>query len=70
MPVHEGPSRYVQRVVTPGRVKFSVSTWRQQMQRDRYLAAENIYIAEVGPIGLAEIVVDNTDFARHRLLRG
>jgi uridine kinase len=34
------------------------------VHRDRYHAAEMIYIAEVGPRALADLVIDNTDFAR------
>jgi uridine kinase len=34
------------------------------VHRDRYHAAEMIYVAEVGPLGLADLIVDNTDFAR------
>jgi uridine kinase len=34
------------------------------VHRDRYYAAEMIYIAEVGPLALADLIIDNTDFAR------
>jgi uridine kinase len=34
------------------------------VHRDRYYAAEVIYIAEVGPRALADLIIDNTDFAR------
>lgn len=30
----------------------------------RYHAAEMIYLAEVGPLALADVIIDNTDFAR------
>ena len=41
----------------------------EALHRDRYLAAETIYLAEVDPVGRAQVVVDNTDFTRPRLLR-
>ena len=34
------------------------------VHRDRYHAAERIYVAEVGPRALADLIIDNTDFAR------
>jgi len=34
------------------------------VHRDRYHAAEMIYLAEVGPRALADLVIDNADFAR------
>ena len=42
----------------------------EALHRDRYLASETIYLEEVDPISLAEVVVDNTDFEHPRLLRG
>jgi uridine kinase len=39
------------------------------VHRDRYLAAEMIYMAEVDPRAVADVVLDNTDFDRPRLLR-
>ena len=41
----------------------------EALHRDRYLAAEDLYIDEVRPMARAEVVVDNTDFSRPRLLR-
>jgi uridine kinase len=38
-----------------------------KLHRDRYHAAEAIYLAEVGPRALADVVVDNGDFANPRL---
>ncbi len=35
----------------------------EALHRDRYHAAESIYIAEVDPVGRADVVIDNTDFA-------
>jgi uridine kinase len=42
----------------------------EALHRDRYLTAEAIYVEELGPMSLADIVIDNTDFAAPRLLRG
>jgi len=38
-----------------------------RLHRDRYHAAEAIYLAEVDPRSLADVVVDNSDLARPRL---
>lgn len=35
-----------------------------RLHRDRYHAAEAIYLVEVGPQSLADVVIDNRDFAR------
>ena len=42
----------------------------EALHRDRYGAAEATYCAEVGPVSLADVVVDNSDFDAPRLLRG
>jgi hypothetical protein len=39
------------------------------VHRDGYHVAEEIYIAEVGPQELADLIIDKTDFARSRTLR-
>ena len=39
-----------------------------RLHQDRYHAAELIYIAEVEPTSLADVVIDNRDFASPRLL--
>jgi uridine kinase len=39
-----------------------------RVHRDRYHAAELIYIAEVDPISLADVVIDNRDFANPRVV--
>jgi uridine kinase len=41
----------------------------EALHRDRYLAAETIYIAEEDPVALADVAVDNTDFERPQLQR-
>jgi uridine kinase len=38
------------------------------IHRDRYLAAEMIYLREVDPQARADVVIDNTDFDRPRLV--
>jgi uridine kinase len=39
-----------------------------RLHRDRYHAAEMIYLAEVDPPSLADLIVDNRDFKRPRIL--
>ena len=41
----------------------------EALHRDRYHAGELLYIAEVDPRSLVDVIVDNTDFAHPRLLR-
>jgi uridine kinase len=41
----------------------------EALHRDRYLASELLYLAEVDPQAIADVVVDNTDVERPRLLR-
>jgi uridine kinase len=41
----------------------------EALHRDRYLAAETMYVREVDPISIADIVIDNTDFHRPLILR-
>jgi len=42
----------------------------RRVHRDRYGGAEAIYLAEVGPLRLADLVIDNRDFARPRIIGG
>jgi uridine kinase len=42
----------------------------EALHRDRYHAAEAIYAGEVDPVGKADFVIDNRDFANPRGLRG
>jgi uridine kinase len=42
----------------------------ESVHRDRYGVAERIYLQEVDPIRLAHVVIDNSDFAHPRLVRG
>ncbi|RZU74522.1 uridine kinase [Micromonospora kangleipakensis] len=42
----------------------------ERLHRDRYLAAEQVYLAEADPVRRADVVVDNSDFGRPRLLHG
>jgi uridine kinase len=41
----------------------------EALARRRYLVAEHIYLAEVDPLSFVEVIIDNTDFARPRLVR-
>jgi uridine kinase len=41
----------------------------EALHRDRYLVGELLYIDEVNPRSLVEVIVDNTDFDTPRLLR-
>ncbi|WP_328425594.1 uridine kinase [Micromonospora sp. NBC_00389] len=40
----------------------------EALHRDRYLAAQRVYLAEADPLSRVDAIVDNTDFARPRLL--
>lgn len=40
-----------------------------RLHRDRYHSAEMIYLAEVRPEALADVIIDNRDFARPLILR-
>ncbi len=40
----------------------------EALHRDRYGAAERVYLAEVDPLARADLVIDNRDFAAPRLL--
>lgn len=42
----------------------------EAIHRDRYLVAERLYLGEVDPLPGMDAVVDNTDFARPRLITG
>ncbi len=41
----------------------------EALHRDRYVPAERLYMAEVDPVGLAQVVIDNTAFGRPRIVR-
>jgi len=41
-----------------------------RVHRDRYHAAAAIYLAEVDPQCLADVIIDNRDFERPRILTG
>ncbi|CAA9223126.1 MAG: Uridine kinase [uncultured Acidimicrobiales bacterium] len=41
----------------------------ERLHRDRYLAAELIYLEEVDPLSFVEVVLDNSDFHRPALIR-
>ena len=41
----------------------------ETLHRTRYLHAVHLYLAQVDPLKLVDVVIDNTDFSRPRLLR-
>jgi uridine kinase len=41
----------------------------EAVHRDRFLAGELLYQAEVDPRSFVEVIVDNTDFDHPRLVR-
>jgi uridine kinase len=41
----------------------------EALHRDRYLVSEQLYIKEVDPRSFVEVILDNTDFAKPRLVR-
>lgn len=41
----------------------------EALHRDRYLVGEQLYIKEVDPRSFVEVIVDNTDFEKPRLVR-
>ena len=42
----------------------------EQLHRDRYLASERIYVAEVDPKSRADVIIDNRDFDRPAVVPG
>jgi uridine kinase len=40
----------------------------EALHRDRYLASEMLYLAEVDPHSFVEVIVDNSDFDRPLLM--
>jgi uridine kinase len=40
-----------------------------KLHRDRYRLGEEIYVADVDPVAMANLVVDNSDFANPVVLR-
>jgi uridine kinase len=40
-----------------------------RVHKDRYQTAMTIYMAEVGPCSIADVIIDNSDLARPRILR-
>jgi uridine kinase len=51
-----------------GRDQARLGADAEALHRHRYLAAERIYIAEVDPVGLADLTIDNSRFDRPELL--
>jgi uridine kinase len=42
----------------------------ETLHRERYLPAEGLYVAEVDPLRLADVVIDNTAFSQPQIMRG
>ena len=42
----------------------------ERLHRGRYHESERVYVAEVDPTAKADVIIDNTDFAAPRLIRG
>ncbi len=40
----------------------------ERLHRDRYRAAEEIYVAEVDPMSMVDVVIDNTHFSQPRII--
>ena len=40
----------------------------ETVHRDRYLASERIYLAEVDPLRMVDVVIDNSSFDRPRIV--
>jgi uridine kinase len=68
--VHIDPELSVRRGMARDAGMYGGAEQAEGVHRDRYLAAETIYIDELDPMTLAEVVVDNTDFDRPLLIRG
>jgi uridine kinase len=51
------------------RDRATVGEDAERLHRERYLAAERIYIEEVDPVGIADVVVDNSDLDHPRIMR-
>ncbi|MFI0409086.1 uridine kinase [Actinomadura sp. 3N508] len=61
------PEVSIQRGIT--RDHAMEGTEAETLHRDRYLPAERLYIAEVEPTRLAEVIIDNTEIDHPRILR-
>ncbi|MFF5111473.1 uridine kinase [Streptosporangium sp. NPDC000509] len=42
----------------------------EALHRERYLLSEGLYVAEVDPLRLADVVIDNTVFGRPQIVQG
>lgn len=66
--VEVDPELSVQRGVDRDGLREGV-TAAENLHRQRYGVAEEVYIAEVNPVALAHVVVDNNDFDNPRLVK-
>jgi uridine kinase len=51
------------------RDRASVGAGAERVHRERYLAADRVYIAEIDPARAADVVVDNSDLDHPRVVR-
>jgi len=65
--VHVDPELSVCRGIARDAERVSGSRQAEALHRERYQAAEIIYIAEQNPVALADVVVDNSDFEHPQL---
>jgi uridine kinase len=63
------PELSVRRGVERDRAREGGDLETEALHRDRYLVGEMLYIDEVDPRSLVDVIVDNTDLDRPRLLR-
>lgn len=68
--VHVDPELSVRRGVARDTEMEGGAEQVKALLRNRYLAAERIYVDEVDPVSLADVLIDNTEFDRPRLLPG
>jgi uridine kinase len=62
--LHIDPELSVRRGIARDAEREGGTGQAEALHRDRYLAAETLYIDECDPMTLADVVIDNTDFDR------
>jgi uridine kinase len=67
--IEVAPELSVRRGVERDRAREGGDLETEALHRDRYLVGEMLYIDEVDPRALVDVIVDNTDFDRPRLIR-
>lgn len=68
--LHVDAARSVARGTTRDADRLGSADEAERLHRERYLAAETVYVAERDPVSRADVVVDNADVERPVLLRG